>query len=165
MPKTKRYPVTICLLLALSSIPCHSFARTTFLECSLTVSTSNTGGHDLKHTKDQKVFLEIDSFEETIEVHTQSPSFPISLKIDENKKEWRTPDGFGYDSNKSSARRYSLERVYEDQISITQTNFELDRSTGELTQEISKTIGEDFTTITIIHGFCTPSKKQHEAQF
>lgn len=159
MSKKQNLTFNVLLLLIVSLIPCYGYASSTLLECSLTSSTSNTLGYLSKDNESNKVLLEIVTFEGTIEVHTQSPGFPIDLKISENKKEWRTQDGFVYDINNSSSSRYILERVYEDQISVIQTRFKLDRTTGELTQEISNTIGDDFTIFNVIHGHCMPTKK------
>lgn len=142
-----------------------AFASTLFLECSLTSTTTNTASDDVRSLERDGVILEIENADGIVEVRSQSVSIPIDLKINDRKKEWRSGDAAIYDENISNSRRYNLQRVVEDPISSTRIIFDLDRSTGHLTQEVTQEVGEGLTIINITQGKCIPSKKAFSAMF
>lgn len=136
-----------------------AFASTVYLECSLVSTTTNTASEEVRALERDSVTLEVTNAEHSLEIRTQSPSIPIDIRMNINMKEWRSGDAIVYDENMSNNRRYSLQRVVEDRISITRTSFELDRATGHLTQETTQELGEDLSIINVVYGTCVASKK------
>lgn len=140
-------------------------ASSTYLECSLTSTTTNTTNTDISALERDAVILEVLNEDGVLEIRTQSVSIPMDIRMYASKKEWRSGDAVVYDENTSNSRRYSLQRVIEDQISITRTSFELDRSTGHLVQETIQELGEGMAVINITQGKCILSKKSFNTLF
>lgn len=155
----------LCLLGSLLTVSASAVASSTYLECSLTSITTNSTSVDVNAIERDGVILEVMNDDGSLEVRTQSVSIPIDIRMNASKREWRSGDSAIYDENLSNSRRYSLQRVIEDQISTTRIFFELDRSTGYLVQETTQELGEAMTVINITQGKCTPSKKSFNALF
>lgn len=154
-----------CMLLCFLGTSVCAMASVTYLECSLASSTTNTAGAEVSAIERDGVVLEIVNAEGALEFRTHSVSIPIDLRMNPGKKEWRSGDAAVYDENMSSGRRYSVQRVIEDQISTTRISLELDRSTGYLVQETTQELGEGMAVINITQGKCTPSKKSFNMLF
>lgn len=158
-------PLKWGLLGCLCVVSASVMASSIYLECSLTSTTTNTTSTDISTVERDGVLLEVLNDEGALEVRTQNFSIPIDIRVNGTKKEWRSGDAVVYDENTSTSRRYSLQRVVEDQISTTTVSFELDRSTGYLVQEMTQALGEAMTVINVTQGKCTPSKKSFNALF
>lgn len=158
-------PLKWGLLSCLWAVSASVMASSIYLECSLTSTTTNTTSTDISTVERDGVLLEIQNDEGALEVRTQNFSIPIDIRVNATKKEWRSGDAVVYDENTSTRRRYSLQRVVEDQISTTTVSFELDRSTGYLVQETTQALGEAMTVINVTQGKCIPSKKSFNALF
>lgn len=153
------------LLVTLCGMSGTTFATSVYLECSLTSTTTNTSTDDVRTIEREGVILELINEEGATEVRTQSVSIPLNIKISEKNKEWRSGDAFVYDENKSTGRRYNLQRTIEDPISVTHTVFELDRSTGHLIQETTQELGEGMMVVNITQGICMPTKRHFAPLF
>lgn len=147
----------------LCSLECN--ARTFYLDCRLVSTTTSTDSYAVRSIESDNVLLEVRDDPDLLAISTQSPAIPISLKVNTNQKEWRTSDGAGIDSNTSTTNKFSVQRVYEDQLGQTRTTFDLDRVTGELTQEVISEIGEGFSVVNITHGICRAAKERRDTQF
>lgn len=165
MPIYDRRKLKYCVLLCLMNWSVCAMASTTYLECALTSVTTNTAGVEVSSLERDGVILEILNTEGALEFRTHSVSIPIDLRMNPNKKEWRSGEAAVYDENMSSSRRYSVQRIVEDQISTTRTSLELDRATGYLIQETTQELGEGMAVINITQGKCAPSKRSFNTLF
>ena len=153
------------MLLCFLGTSVSAMASLTYLECSLASVTTNTTGAEVSALERDGVVLEVVNAEGVLEFRTQSVSIPIDLRVNPSKKEWRSGEAVVYDENMSNDRRYSVQRIIEDQISTTRISLELDRSTGYLFQETTQELGEGMAVINITQGKCTLSKKSFNKMF
>lgn len=161
-----RCEITILFMLAcMTGYIGKAMASGVYLDCTLTSSTTHTASEETKTIERSGVVIELEDSDGRVQIRSQNTIIPINITMDAGTKEWRSGDAFISDNNRTSGRRYSLQRIVEDQISNTRIDFELDRSTGNLIQEVTQEIGEGLAVVNVTQGTCIPSKKQYNKMF